>query len=85
MPGGASNGQEEWKGEAGAQVAASTVHEYLYSTQYSTFSSDRLRKDMEIFLPVAYESWSFDDENYGPTREEYENFGIDLDAWYAAH
>ena len=39
---------------------------------------------MEIFLPVAYDTWSFDDGNYGPTREEYESYGIDLDAWYEA-
>ena len=62
-----------------------TTHDYLYSTQYKEFSSDRLRSEMEIFLPVAYDTWSFDDGNYGPTREEYESYGIDLDAWYEAH
>ena len=62
-----------------------TTHDYLYSTQYTEFSSDRLRSEMEIFLPVAYDTWSFDDGNYGPTREEYESYGIDLDAWYEAH
>lgn len=77
--------QQKWEGEGGAQVAASSKHDYLSSPQYKEFSHDRLRSDMEIFLPTAYESWSFDDGNYGPTREEYENFGIDLDAWYAAH
>ena len=60
-------------------------HEYLSSPQYSEFSSHRLRSEMEIFLPKPYETWSFDDPNYGPTREEYESFGIDLDAWYEAH
>ena len=80
-----SSAQQEWEGEAGSQVAASTAHDYLYSTQYSEFSSDRLRSDMEIFIPVPYETYSFDDGNYGPTREEYESMGIDLDAWYAAH
>ena len=64
---------------------ASTTHDYLYSTQYTEFSSDRLRSEMEIFLPVAYDTWSFDDGNYGPTKAEYESLGIDLDAWYAAH
>ena len=62
-----------------------TTHEYLYSKQYSEFSSSRLRTEMEIFLPVAYDTWSFDDGNYGPTREEYESYGIDLNAWYEAH
>lgn len=60
-------------------------HEYLSSPQYSEFSSNRLRSEMEIFLPTAYESWDFADENYGPTQAEYEAFDIDLDAWYAAH
>ena len=77
--------QQKWEGEGGAQVAASSKHDYLSSPQYKEFSHDRLRSDMEIFLPKAYESWSFDDGNYGPTREEYESFGIDLDAWYDAH
>ena len=66
-------------------MASETTHDYLYSPQYQEFSSNRLRSDMEIFLPVAYETWSFDDENYGPTRAEYEGFGIDLDAWDQAH
>lgn len=85
-PGGAPGGaQQDWQGEGGAQVAASTANDYLSSPQYTEFSSDRLREDMEIFLPKAYESWSFDDESYGPTREEFESYSIDLDAWYAAH
>ncbi len=77
--------QQAWEGEGGAQVAASSKHDYLSSPQYTEFSHNRLRSEMEIFLPTAYESWSFDDGNYGPTREEYESFGIDLDAWYDAH
>ena len=79
----ADDAQQEWKGEAGNQ--ASTKHDYLYSTQYSEFSHDRLRADMEIFIPLPYETWSFDDPNYGPTREEFESYNIDLDAWYEAH
>ena len=93
------NGQQEWKGEEGNQAAAAaraeqgdmtTVdeflrHEYLSSPQYSEFSKDRLRSEMEIFLPVAYDTWSFDDGNYGPTVEEWESLGVDLNAWYAAH
>ena len=90
----ADDSQQEWKGEEGAQIgkealtegeAGSSLHDYLSSTQYSEFSSSRLRSTMEIFLPLPYDSWSFDDPNYGPTREEYESFGIDLDAWYDAH
>lgn len=61
-------------------------HEYLSSPQYSEFSSNRLRSEMEVIpLPLPYESWSFDEANFGPTRAEYEGFDIDLDAWYAAH
>ncbi len=84
-PGGPGGAQQAWQGEGGAQVAASNTNEYLFSPQYTEFSSNRLREDMEIFLPVAYESWSFEDGNYGPTKEEYESYDIDLDAWYAAH
>lgn len=100
-PGGGSgepsgNDQQAWQGEGGSQVAKSeqgdmtTVdeflrHEYLSSPQYKEFSSSRLRSEMEIFLPTAYDSWSFDDANYGPTKAEYEGFDIDLDAWYTAH
>ena len=82
---GNDDSQQKWEGEGGAQVAASTSHDYLYSTQYSEFSSNRLRSDMEIFLPVPYETYDFADGNYGPTKEEYESYNIDLDAWYAAH
>ncbi len=92
------NAQEEWKGEEGNQfvksgsleldteagIDDSTRHEYLSSPQYTQFSSHRLRSEMEIFLPEAYDTWSFDDGNYGPTAAEYESLGIDLNAWYAA-
>lgn len=88
--------QEHYEGEGGnvlyhagllesATYDASTTHDYLYSQQYTEFSHDRLRSEMEIFLPVAYDTWSFDDANYGPTAEEFASYGIDLDAWYAAH
>lgn len=80
----ADNDQKEgYSGYGGSQV--SSKHDYLYSTQYTEFNHDRLRSDMEIFLPVPYETWDFADGNYGPTQEEYEALGIDLDAWYAAH
>ncbi len=89
-------GQEHYEGEGGnilyhaglvesSNYDPETTHEYLSSPQYSEFSHDRLRADMEIFLPVAYESWSFDDPNYGPTAAEWQSIGVDLNAWYAAH
>ena len=77
--------QQDWKGEEGVADIVASMHDYLYSTQYKEFSHDRLRSEMEIFLPGPYETWSFDDPNYGPTREEFESYDIDLDAWYAAH
>ena len=88
--------QEEYTGEGGnalyhaglaetSNYDPETTHDYLYSAQYQQYSKSRLRSDMEIFLPKPYETWSFDDPNYGPTREEYESLGIDLDAWYEAH
>ena len=79
-----SNDQKEgYSGYGGSQVASK--HDYLYSTQYTEFHHDRLRADMEIILPKPYETWDLVDGNYGPTKEEYESLGIDLDAWYAAH
>ena len=73
--------------EGGEQLALenATPNEYLFDSQYKTFSRDRLRSEMELFLPAHYESWNFDEPNYGPTREQYESYGIDLDAWYQAH
>ena len=89
-------GQEHYEGEGGnvlyhagliesGNYDPSTTHDYLYSQQYTEFSHDRLRSDMEIFLPVAYDTWSFDDPNYGPTAAEWQAVGVDLNAWYAAH
>ena len=94
--GNAAAGQEHYEGEGGnvlyhaglvesSNYAPETTHEYLSSPQYSEFSKDRLRADMEIFLPVAYDTWSFDDGNYGPTAAEWQSLGVDLNAWYAAH
>ena len=93
------NAQTEWKGEEGNQLFQSgsleiaeediiddaTRHDYLNSPQYTQFSTHRLRSDMEIFLPSPYDAWSFDDPNYGPTAEEWQSIGVDLNAWYAAH
>ena len=61
-------------------------HDYLSSPQYSQYSTDRLRSEAEVIpFPLPYEKWDFSVPNYGPTVEEYEANGIDLDAWYAAH
>ncbi|MCF0228960.1 MAG: nuclear transport factor 2 family protein [Parasporobacterium sp.] len=79
------SGQQEFAGEEGEQLAIAESNEYLYSTQYVTFTPDRLRAEMELNIPVAYEKWSFDDPNFGPTKEEWERYAVDLDAWYAAH
>lgn len=79
------NEQQNWTGNEGVAEIVSSLNDYLYSTQYQQYSKHRLLKDMIIFLPKPYETWSFDDPNYGPTREEFESYGIDLDAWYEAH
>ena len=69
-----------------AELDEFTRHEYLSSPQYTQLSKSRLRSEMEVIpFPMPYESWSFDEPNFGPTVEEYESLGIDLDAWYAAH
>ena len=61
-------------------------HDYLSSPQYSQYSVDRLRSEADVIpLPLPYDTWSFDESNFGPTVEEYEANGIDLDAWYAVH
>ena len=69
----------------GGEAIAMQANDYLWSPQYTMYSKDRLRSEMELTLPLPYDTWSFDEPNYGPTREEYESYGIDLDAWYAAH
>ena len=61
-------------------------HDYLSSPQYTQYSADRLRSQMEVIpIPLPYETWDFSVPNYGPTEEEYAANGIDIDAWYAAH
>ena len=60
--------------------------DYLSSPQYTQYSTDRLRSEMEVVpIPMPYESWDFAVANYGPTLEEYESLGIDLQSWYDAH
>lgn len=78
-------GQIAFEGEAGEQLALA-AGDYLSAPQYSEFSSDRLLAEMEVVLiPLAYDTWSFDAQNYGPTAEQYGYYGIDLQAWYDAH
>ena len=69
----------------GGEAEAMKANDYLWDTTYTQFSEDRLRSDMELVIPVPYETWSFDEPNYGPTKEQWESYGVDLDAWYAAH
>ena len=71
--------------EGGEALALQKVNSYLYSAEYTMFSEDRLRSEMELVVPLPYEKWSFDEPNYGPTKEQWESYGVDLDAWYAAH
>ena len=58
----------------------------INETTYQTWSSSRLRSEMEIIpLPLPYESWDFSEPNYGVTVEQYESLGIDVNDWYTAH
>ncbi len=69
-----------------AEIDEFLRHDYLSSPQYSQYSADRLRSEAEVIpFPLPYETWDFSVPNYGPTVEEYEANGIDLDAWYAVH
>ena len=68
-----------------AEIDTFTRYDYLSSPQYTQYSVNRLRSEMEVIpIPVPYETWSFDEPSFGPTAEEYAANGIDLDAWYAA-
>jgi len=79
------NGNQGWQPEGGEVIAMDTVNEYLSEPTYTIFSSDRLLDEMMIYIPVPYDTWSFDDPNYGLSPEQYGLYNIDLDAWYAAH
>ena len=79
------SGNLGWQPEGGEVIAIDTVNEYLSDPTYTIFSSNRLLDEMMIYIPTPYESWSFDDPNYGLTVEQYALYDIDLDAWYAAH
>ena len=77
-PGGASTAAEvDTTGWIGGKINQST---------YKQWSTSRLREDMASFpIPLPYESWSFDEPNYGVTVEQYASLGIDVNDWYAAH
>ncbi len=69
-----------------AEIDTFTRYDYLSSPQYTQYSTDRLRSEMEVIpIPLPYETWDFEDNSFGPTKEEYEANGIDLQAWYDAH
>ena len=81
-----SGGQIDYEGEQGAKELAAESDYYVYSTQYSQFSMDRLRSEMEVVpIPMPYETWSFEDSNFCPTIEEYASVGVDVEDWYAVH
>ncbi len=58
----------------------------INQSTYKQWSTSRLRSEMASFpIPLPYESWSFDEPNYGVTVEQYASLGIDVNDWYAAH
>ena len=79
------NGNQGWVPEGGEAVAIGTMSGYLSTPTYTSLNKDRLVSEITVFVPLPYDTWSFDDPNYGLTKEQYEAYGIDLDAWYAAH
>ena len=86
---GEQGGQIDYQGEQGAaELALSALEkgDYLYLTQYTQFSSDRLRSEMEVVpIPMPYEKWDFSVANYGPAPEQLARYGIDVNDWYAAY
>ena len=82
-------GQIAYVGEEGAQELALSALEkgdYLYLTQYTEFSTSRLRQEMEVVpIPMPYESYDFSEPNYGPAAEQLARYGIDVNDWYAAY
>ena len=79
------NAQTGWIPEGGEAIAIQKVNDYLSDPTYTIFSSKRLLSEMMIYIPTPYETWSFDDPNYGLSTDQYALYDIDLDAWYAAH
>lgn len=86
---GEQSGQISYVGEEGAQELALSALEkgdYLYLTQYTEFSTSRLRQEMEVVpIPMPYDTWDFDVANYGPAVEQLARYGLDVDDWYAVY
>ena len=85
-PGGASGGAPG-DGASFATIDTSDwIGGQIKQSTYKMWSTSRLRADMaSIPLPMPYESFDFSEPNYGPTIEQYESLGIDVNDWYAAH
>ena len=86
---GEQGGQIAYVGEEGAQELALSALEkgdYLYLQQYTEFSTDRLRQEMEVVpIPMPYEKWDFSVANYGPAAEQLARYGLDVNDWYAVY
>lgn len=80
-----TGGQIAYEGESGAKEQAYASDSYVFSTQYTEFSATRLRSEMEVVpFPLPYETFSFDDDNFCPSVEEYALAGVDVAEWAAA-
>ena len=80
-----TSGQIAYEGESGAKEQAYASDSYVFSTEYTEFSPTRLRLQMEVVpIPLPYETFSFDDDNFCPSVEEYALAGVDVEEWYAA-
>lgn len=78
-----AGGQINYEGEQGAKELAYESDNYIFSEQYTQFSATRLRSQMEVVpIPLPYSTWSFDDDNFCPTVEEYASVGVDVSEWY---
>ena len=87
--GSGESGQISYEGEEGAKELALSALEkgdYLYLTQYTEFSTSRLRQEMEVVpIPMPYDTWDFDVPNYGPAAEQLARYGLDVNDWYAVY
>ena len=80
-----TSGQIAYEGESGAKEQAYASDSYVFSTEYTEFSATRLRSQMEVVpIPLPYETFSFDDDNFCPSVEEYALAGVDVAEWVAA-
>ena len=80
-----TSGQIAYEGESGAKEQAYASDSYVFSTEYTEFSATRLRSQMEVVpIPLPYETFSFDDDNFCPSVDEYALAGVDVAEWVAA-